>query len=66
MFPFDDVPFYYANLVGYLRIAFVLYCHVIMRSSPHIALLLYTLNALLDTVDGYLARKYNQCKNFFK
>ena len=35
-----------------------------LQSDPINALVLYTVSALLDAVDGYFARLLNQCSNF--
>eukprot|EP00055_Hartaetosiga_balthica_P012403 m.60242 g.60242 ORF g.60242 m.60242 type:complete len:205 (-) comp7933_c0_seq6:247-861(-) len=59
------VLLYYANIVGYIRLALIgisVVCFI--DSSPRLFVLTYALNAILDAVDGKLARKYNQISYF--
>lgn len=52
------------NLIGYSRIVFALASLLLMSEHPHYAIILYTLSCLLDALDGYTARKYNQSSQF--
>ena len=55
---FSDILFNYPNCVGYVRIILLLLFLAFDKIE------LYMLSYLLDALDGYLARKYNQCTTF--
>eukprot|EP00051_Salpingoeca_urceolata_P032924 m.18076 g.18076 ORF g.18076 m.18076 type:complete len:227 (-) comp5616_c0_seq1:51-731(-) len=52
------------NVVGYVRICLVLAAFEVYRDNWHVFLALYCTQAVLDAVDGYLARKLDQCSAF--
>ena len=59
-----DILLFWPNIVGYLRflciaLAFSKYTH-----SPVEFVALYLVTLTLDGVDGFLARRYNQCSSF--
>lgn len=53
------VYFYYANIVGYIRIALLIFTTFIIFTHPITTVILYALSQALDFVDGPLARKFN-------
>jgi len=59
-----NIFLFYPNLVGYARIITAMIAFYYMFSRPAIAMVSYTICSLLDTVDGYVARKFNQCTRF--
>ncbi|MFH4975507.1 hypothetical protein AB6A40_002216 [Gnathostoma spinigerum] len=59
-----NVWLFYANQIGYGRIVSSLLSFYFMDSQPVVAIILYTLSAGLDAVDGYMARKYHQSSRF--
>jgi len=58
------VLFYVPNLIGYARLCIILAAHYLRNDSPTTAVILYLVFAMLDGVDGWLARKLNQCSSF--
>ncbi|XP_059154103.1 uncharacterized protein LOC131939662 [Physella acuta] len=57
------ILFYIPNIIGYVRImlaagAFINY------DNPGTFVVLYTTSIALDGIDGYCARKFNQCSKF--
>ena len=61
---FQKVPFQSQNLVAYLRIIILVYCHLIMNSMPWRTYLLYLLILMLDISCEILASDHLQCKKF--
>eukprot|EP01095_Lingulamoeba_sp_RSL-Kostka_P002425 TRINITY_DN13283_c0_g1_i1.p1 TRINITY_DN13283_c0_g1~~TRINITY_DN13283_c0_g1_i1.p1 ORF type:complete len:227 (-),score=47.21 TRINITY_DN13283_c0_g1_i1:24-704(-) len=59
----NDIFFFYPNIIGYARIILALISFVLYM-DPVIFFTLYTTSFLLDALDGYVARKYNQCSKF--
>jgi len=60
-----DIAWFVPNLIGYLRLALVLgfvVCDCL--EAWNTAVLLYLVSALLDGVDGFLARRLDQCSKF--
>ncbi|KAK4014090.1 hypothetical protein OUZ56_026635 [Daphnia magna] len=58
------IPFYVPNLIGYARLVLIIAAHHIKDESPETAVLLYAIFAACDGIDGYAARKLNQCSSF--
>lgn len=58
------IPFYVPNLIGYARLVLIIAAHHIKEESPETAVLLYSIFAACDGIDGYAARKLNQCSSF--
>lgn len=58
------ILFYVPNLIGYIRFAIVLVAHCITDDNPVLALVLYLVFGILDGIDGWAARKLNQCSSF--
>lgn len=56
-----DVLLYYPNLIGYLRVIFMLLSFVFSKSSWNLSVSFYLLAFVGDVVDGYVARAFNQC-----
>ena len=52
------------SLLGYIRFAIVLVAHCITDDNPVLALVLYLVFGILDGIDGWAARKLNQCSSF--
>lgn len=49
---------------GYARLVLIIAAHHIKDESPETAVLLYAIFAACDGIDGYAARKLNQCSSF--
>ncbi|VDM59110.1 unnamed protein product [Angiostrongylus costaricensis] len=56
-----NVFLFYPNLIGYGRIILAIFACYLMGDSPILAMLCYGLSAFLDSLDGWAARKYDQC-----
>ncbi|KAH3766038.1 phosphatidylinositol synthase [Pelomyxa schiedti] len=59
-----NVYLYYPNLVGYARITLNLIGFWVGFRCPLTFLFCYMASALMDMLDGHLARAYNQCTRF--
>ena len=55
---------YAPNIVGYLRIFLAALACWYMSTDPYVTATLYVISCLLDAVDGYLARRLQQCTKF--
>jgi CDP-diacylglycerol--inositol 3-phosphatidyltransferase len=55
---------YIPNLIGYLRVILMFAAYYIADAKPIIAGCLYASSQLLDMMDGWAARKFNQATNF--
>lgn len=55
---------YAPNLIGYARIALAVYAFAVHPNHPITFTVLYTASALLDAVDGHVARLLNQSTTF--
>lgn len=62
----ENVFLFYPNLIGYGRILLALISFIAMPKCPLTACFCYFSSAFLDAFDGFLARKFNQGKKFFK
>lgn len=64
----DQVLLYVPNLIGYTRILCAVSSFLLMMCAPTTqwlpAILLYLANFVGDLVDGWVARKVNQCSSF--
>ncbi|XP_030007400.1 uncharacterized protein LOC115431286 [Sphaeramia orbicularis] len=58
-----QVRLYWANITGYIRLALVLAAWAAYE-TPSLFVPLYSSSVLLDGVDGWLARRLNQCSRF--
>ncbi|XP_046446243.1 uncharacterized protein LOC124195730 [Daphnia pulex] len=58
------IPFYVPNLIGYVRLILIITGHLFKDESPFTAVLFYAIFATLDGIDGWVARKLNQCSSF--
>ena len=56
-----DVLLYYPNLIGYARISLMLASFVYAKSNWQVSVFCYGLAFFGDLVDGFVARKFNQC-----
>jgi CDP-diacylglycerol--inositol 3-phosphatidyltransferase len=53
-----------ANIIGFIRIALLVSLFATLRQYPMISVSIYSAVLLLDGVDGYLARRFNQTTAF--
>ena len=60
----NPVFYYKANIVDYVRLALLLGAFYFSHKCPFAFLGLYALSQLMDMLDGYMARKYDQCSTF--
>lgn len=58
------VYLFYANIIGYIRVALIIVSTFTAFTHPIITVVSYSLSQALDWVDGILARKYDQCSEF--
>ncbi len=56
-----DVFLYYPNLIGYLRVAFMV-ASFVFAANWKLSVTFYLLAFVGDVVDGYVARAFNQCE----
>jgi phosphatidylglycerophosphate synthase len=59
--------FYMNSLIhyaGYVRLILIITGHLFKDESPFTAVLFYAIFATLDGIDGWVARKLNQCSSF--
>jgi CDP-diacylglycerol--inositol 3-phosphatidyltransferase len=62
-----QVLLYLPNIIGYSRVLCAVASYLLMMCAPALwlpAILLYLANFVGDLVDGWAARKYNQCSSF--
>ena len=52
------------SLLGYTRLILIITGNLIKDESPITAMLFYAIFAALDGIDGWVARKLNQCSSF--
>ncbi len=58
---FSDVKWYYANIIGYARVAMCFIAAFLLYRVPWLAAALLLGSTLLDWIDGPIARRANQC-----
>jgi len=58
------ILFYIPNLIGYSRVACTVLACVYAFSNWKIAFIAHAMDHVLDAVDGWAARKFNQCSRF--
>ena len=58
-----DVLLFAPNLVGHLRLLLIMIAAIVV-TNPALCLFLFVLNFLLDGIDGWLARLFNQTTQF--
>ena len=58
---FADVKWYYANVIGYARLAMCMVAACLVYRVPWLAAALLLGSTLLDWIDGPIARRANQC-----
>ncbi len=56
----ENVYLFVPNLIGYFRIISLLIALLCFFEHPLITAIFYSLSQLLDCLDGFAARKYNQ------
>ena len=60
-----DVFLYYPNLIGYLRVGFMI-ASFVYAAEWKVSVACYLLAFMGDVLDGHVARAFNQCmKNVF-
>ncbi|KAE9963774.1 hypothetical protein BLS_005252 [Venturia inaequalis] len=60
----ENIFLFIPNLIGYSRIVLALASLYYMPLHPRTCCLLYSISCLLDALDGYAARKFNQSTKF--
>ena len=60
----ENIFLFIPNLIGYSRIILAGCSLYFMSYHPHYCTLLYTLSCLLDALDGWAARRFNQSTKF--
>lgn len=60
----ENIFLFYPNLIGYSRIVLAIASLYYMPIHPRTCSALYTVSCLLDALDGYAARAYNQSTRF--
>ncbi|KAM3188526.1 hypothetical protein ACTXT7_000080 [Hymenolepis weldensis] len=60
----ENIFLFVPNIIGYVRILLLIAACCYMPSDPIRAIVTYFLSALLDAVDGYVARLLNQSTKF--
>lgn len=58
------IAWYYPNIIGYVRVALVIACLFISVTQPIILVSLLIIAGLLDNLDGYVARCFQQSSRF--
>ena len=59
------IALYWPNIVGYYRLVMVVACAALHSLQWHgTFVVVYSLAAALDALDGYLARSLNQCTKY--
>ncbi|KAF1830449.1 hypothetical protein BDW02DRAFT_101563 [Decorospora gaudefroyi] len=62
--PYENIFLFIPNLIGYSRVVLALVSLYYMPLHPRTCTLLYSVSCLLDALDGYAARKYEQSTRF--
>jgi len=60
----ENIFFFLPNVIGYVRVILAVVSFHYMPDDHIAASIAYILSALLDAIDGYLARRYNQATQF--
>lgn len=60
----ENIFLFIPNLIGYARVVLAGASLYFMSYHPHYCTILYSISCLLDALDGYAARKYNQSTKF--
>lgn len=60
----ENIFLFWPNIIGYARIVLALVSLYYMPLHPRTCTLLYSISCLLDALDGYAARYYNQSTRF--
>ncbi|KAI0406975.1 CDP-diacylglycerol-inositol 3-phosphatidyltransferase-like protein PIS [Xylaria palmicola] len=62
--PAENIFLFWPNLIGYFRIVLAIASLYYMPLHPRTCSLLYSISCLLDALDGYAARHFNQSTRF--
>lgn len=59
-----SVLIYIPNVIGYIRLSFLVLAFFLLPTSPALFITFYSISITLDGFDGYAARKLQQCSVF--
>ncbi len=59
-----NIIFNIPNSIGYFRLFLLFLCTLFYSENPWISFYLYVFSVSLDFIDGFIARKLNQCTKF--
>ncbi|KAH7021116.1 CDP-alcohol phosphatidyltransferase [Microdochium trichocladiopsis] len=62
--PRENIFLFWPNIIGYVRIVLAIASLYYMPLHPRTCSMLYSVSCLLDALDGYAARYYNQSTKF--
>lgn len=62
--PKENIFLFYPNLIGYSRVILAIASLYYMPLHPRTCSLLYSISCILDALDGFAARHYNQSTTF--
>ncbi|KAI3320610.1 CDP-diacylglycerol-inositol 3-phosphatidyltransferase-like protein PIS [Xylariaceae sp. AK1471] len=62
--PVENIFLFWPNLIGYFRIVLAIASLYYMPLHPRTCSILYSISCLLDALDGYAARYFNQSTRF--
>ncbi|CZS89851.1 related to CDP diacylglycerol-inositol 3-phosphatidyltransferase [Rhynchosporium agropyri] len=63
-YPFENIFLFWPNVIGYVRIVLAFASLYYMPLHPRTCTLLYSISCLLDALDGYAARYFEQSTRF--
>ncbi|KAA8575743.1 hypothetical protein EYC84_004849 [Monilinia fructicola] len=63
-YPRENIFLFWPNVIGYFRIVLALVSLYYMPLHPRTCTLLYSISCLLDALDGYAARAFEQSTKF--
>lgn len=62
--PYENIFLFWPNIIGYIRIVLAFASLYYMPLHPRTCSLLYSISCLLDALDGYAARRFDQSTRF--
>mmetsp|Transcript_5936 Transcript_5936/g.5318 ORF Transcript_5936/g.5318 Transcript_5936/m.5318 type:complete len:209 (-) Transcript_5936:8-634(-) len=60
----EEVFLYYPNIIGYIRVLFMLISFYFSKISWQLSVISYLFAFIGDVVDGHVARAFNQCSTY--